>query len=262
MTPMSKTSALSSSEKQKLKIGQSQFQSSHLTNNPNTPKPVAVKPDVSKPSTVGKLLILKPSRERNGTTLTAKDSLSPTGVGTKLPNNPPAVGPAPLKNGPTVANLEKKPSLHAQSRSNFFNLMRKKSMSNSNTSSSEPNENRDEPVATHEGGPGSTVADQSSETETKVDLTCNGDDTGGEPMTSCVNGKARSGPDVILYSEEEEARLLRAMGWEETAEEEEEGLTEEEISSFLQNYMNVKPASKILNGTLQKQLMAIGKLDS
>ncbi|KAI7747677.1 hypothetical protein M8C21_029015 [Ambrosia artemisiifolia] len=246
MTPsMPKSLALNSSDKQKLKIGQSQFQSSHLmNNNPTTPRSATVKPDVSKTSNVGKLLILKPSRERNGMAPTAKDSLSPTGGGNKLPNSPlavpSAVGTAPLKksgNG-TVANLEKRPSLQAQSRSNFFNLMRKKSMTSSNassvasdtSSSNEPSENHGEPVAS-EGGPGSPVVQQPS--ESMVDVTCNGD-TCGEVGRSTVNGKNHSGPDVILYSEEEEARFLRSLGWEETAEEE-EGLTEEEISSFLQN---------------------------
>ncbi|KAK9069558.1 hypothetical protein SSX86_011462 [Deinandra increscens subsp. villosa] len=273
VTPsMPKALALTSSDKQKLKTGQSQFQSSHLINNPNAPRSVTVKPDASKASTVGKLLILKPSRERNGMTPTAKDGLSPTGGGSKLPNNalavPSAVGSVSLKNsgnGPAVANLEKRPSLQAQSRSNFFNLMRKKAMTSGNSSSvahdivspTVPSENHGEPVAP-ESVLGSTLVQQSS--ETKVVLTCNGD-TCGEPVISFVNGKNHSGTDAILYSEEEEARFLRSLGWEETAEEE-EGLTEEEISSFYQNYLNLKPASKILKGTLEKRLMPTGEISS
>ncbi|KAM0063950.1 hypothetical protein Hdeb2414_s0003g00096881 [Helianthus debilis subsp. tardiflorus] len=265
MTPsMPKALAFNSSDKQKLKIGQSQFQSSHLISNPSTPRSATVKPDVSKASTVGKLLILKPSRERNGITPTAKDSLSPTGGGSKLPNSPLAVPSAvgttaPLKkpvNGP-VANLEKRPSLQAQSRNNFFNLMRKKSMTSSNSSSvASDTSSSSQPVAS-EGGPGSTVVQQSS--ESTVDVSCNGD-TCGAVITSLVNGKIRKGPDVILYSEEEEARFLRSLGWEETAEE--EGLTEEEISSFYQNYLTLKPSSKILKGTLPKQLMPVGEISS
>ncbi|KAI3675888.1 hypothetical protein L1987_85484 [Smallanthus sonchifolius] len=266
MTPsMPKALGLNSSDKQKLKIGQSQFQSSHLVNNPNTQRSVTVKPDVSKTSTAGKLLVLKPSRERNGVTLTAKDSLSPTGGGMKLPNSPLAapstVGSAPLKNsgnGPNVANLEKRPSLQAQSRNNFFNLMRKKAMASSNSSSVAPDTSSSSEPVPPESGSGSTMVQQSS--ETKVDLACNGD-TCGASVTSFVNGKNHSGPDAILYSEEEEARFLRSLGWEETAEEE-EGLTEEEISSFYQNYLNLKPDSKILKGTLQKQLMPVAGISS
>ncbi|KAI3810339.1 hypothetical protein L1987_19951 [Smallanthus sonchifolius] len=266
VTPsMPKALGLNSSDKQKLKIGQSQFQSSHLVNNPNTQRSVTVKPDVSKTSTVGKLLVLKPSRERNGMTPTAKESLSPTGGGMKLPNSPLAVPStvvsAPLKNsgnGPNAANLEKRHSLQAQSRNNFFNLMRKKAMASSNSSSVAPDASSSGEPVPPESGSGSTMVQQSS--ETKVDLACNGD-TCGASVTSLVNGKNHSGPDAILYSEEEEARFLRSLGWEETAEEE-EGLTEEEISSFYQNYLNLKPDSKILKGTLQKQLMPVAGISS
>ncbi|KAI3770296.1 hypothetical protein L6452_01423 [Arctium lappa] len=277
MTPsMPKALALNSSDKPKLKIGQSQ-----LVNHPHTPRPLSVKSDVSKTSTVGKLLVLKPSRERNGISPTAKESLSPTG-GSKLPNSPlavpSAIGSAPLRNmgnnpavavverKPSVATLEKRPSSQAQSRNNFFNLMRKKSMiSNSSVapdtgSSVSSNEKPGEPVAppAHQGGPesGTTV-------ETKVDLTCKGDACVAT-VRSTNNGKNLSGPDAILYSEEEEARFLRSLGWDETAEEE-EGLTEEEISSFYRNYLNLKPTSKILKGTQPKSLMEISsdsKLDS
>ncbi|GJS36977.1 retrovirus-related pol polyprotein from transposon TNT 1-94 [Tanacetum coccineum] len=56
-------------------------------------RPVSVKLDISKPdiskasSAGGKLHILKPSCERNGITLTPKESLSPTS-GSKVPNSP------------------------------------------------------------------------------------------------------------------------------------------------------------------------------
>ncbi|KAL8237512.1 hypothetical protein R6Q59_018593 [Mikania micrantha] len=255
MTPsMPKTLALNAFDKQKLKSGQSQFQSSHLMNSSNTPRSVIVKPDVSMTPTMRKLLILKPSRERNSMPPAAKDGVSPTCGGIKLPNGslaiPSAVVSTSLKNsgnGPTVANLEKKPSLQAQSRSNFFNLMRKKAMTSSNSSSvapdtsssGEPSENHGGPSKNHgesvapEGVLGSTVIQTS---EAKVDLTCHGDTC----AISFIDGKNHSGPDAILYSEEEEARFLRSLGWEETADEE-EGLTEEEISSFYLNCLNLKP---------------------
>lgn len=200
-----------------------------------------MKPEVSKTSAVGKLLVLKPSRERNGISPTAKESLSPT-ASSKLPNSPLAVpsvvGPAPLSK-PAVATLEKRPSSQAQSRSNFFNLMRKKSMiSNSSVapetgSSGSPSDKLGEPVApVPQGGSDEPTVNRSS--ETKVELTCNGDTCAATMISSANNGKNGTGPDAILCSEEEEARFLRSLGWEETAEEE-EGLTEEEISAFYQN---------------------------
>ncbi|KAK9070659.1 hypothetical protein SSX86_011061 [Deinandra increscens subsp. villosa] len=239
--PMPKALALNSCDKLKLKIGQSQ-----LINNAHTPRSATVKTDVSKTSSVGKLLVLKPSRERNGISPTAKESLSPTS-GSKLLNSPHAVPlvvtSAPLGK-PGVAVLEKRPSSQAQSRSNFFNLMRKKSMTSSNSSSVAPDTGAVEAAPAPQGGSCSAMIQQSS--ETKVDLTCN--------RGAVYNGKNRSG---ILYSEEEEAQFLRSLGWEETAEE--EGLTEEEITSFYQNYLNVKPG---LKGTRRKPLMPIGEISS
>ncbi|KAF5803379.1 hypothetical protein HanRHA438_Chr06g0279771 [Helianthus annuus] len=226
-------------DKPKLKIGQSQ-----LITNPRTPRSANVKPDFSKTSNVGKLLVLKSTRERNGILPTAKESLSPTS-GSNLQNSPPLeVASVPLSK-PGVVVLDKRPSSQAQSRSNFFNLMRKKSMASSNSSSVAPDTR--EPMVPDTGGSGPAVVQQSS--DTKVDVTCNRDAV-----------HVQSGPDVIPYSEEEEARLLRAMGWEETAEE--EVLTEEEISSFYQHLLKVKPTSK---GAQPKLLMPTSfnsKLDS
>lgn len=275
MTPsMPKALALNSSDKPKLKGGPSQLQSSHLVNQQHTPRSTSVKPDVAKTSTMGKLLVLKPSRERNGISPTPKESLSPTG-GSKLPVSslsvPSAVGSAPplrnTGNSSGVANLEKRPSSQALSRSNFFNLMRKKSLTSNSSvspdtgSSGSPSENLGELVAppAPKGELGPAVIQQSS--ETKVELICNGGETCDAPVRSTSNGNNHSGPDVILYSEEEEARFLRSLGWDETAEEE-EGLTEEEISSFYKNYMNIKPDSKILKGTQLKLLMPIGEISS
>ncbi|KAI3752784.1 hypothetical protein L2E82_24821 [Cichorium intybus] len=222
MTPSMPKALALNSDKPKLKVNQP-----HPVNHPHSPRPVSIKPDVSKTS---KLLVLKPSRERNGISPTPKDpsTLSPTST-TKLPNSPLAI---PL--------VEKKPSLQAQSRSNFFNLMRKKSMTNNNSSSvaaSSGEKTGEQPPPEGGGDSESTMVKQST----------NGDATVG----STDNGKNH---DVILYSEEEEARFLRSLGWDETAEEE-EGLTEEEINSFYRNYLSLKPASKFLKGTEAKLMM-------
>lgn len=239
---------LNSSDKPKVKMGQLQFQSS-LT---PSPRPVAVKSDVSKTSsssTVGKLHVLKPSRERNGTIApTAKENTSPTG-GSKLPNSPLAVtsvvGSAPLRNTERKV-CEKRPSPQAKSRNDFFNLMRKKSMAN-NSSSPDTGSSDSTNDKTGEGGAqaSAVVVDTSCGVqpfgENKVDLSCNGGDTCvvTERSTSTSNnGNNLSSCDVILYSEEEEARFLRSLGWEETTEE--EGLTEEEINSFYRDVSKVR----------------------
>ena len=67
----------SPSEKSKPKIGQQQhsFSSSHFGN--NSPRGGPVKSDVTKLS-VGNLHVLSPSRELNGISSAAKDSVSPT----------------------------------------------------------------------------------------------------------------------------------------------------------------------------------------
>ncbi|KAI3774519.1 hypothetical protein L1987_49077 [Smallanthus sonchifolius] len=259
MTPsMPKVLALNSSDKPKPKVALVQPQSSHLV---NSPRPVSTKFDSTKTSTVGKLHVLKPSRERNGGTAIAKDTLSPT-AGGKLPNSslavPSVVGPpgAIPERKPGVVTLDKRPSSQAQSRNDFFNLMRKKSMTpttpdntgSSISASDTPGE------AVTEGVSGGV---QQSNSESNHDSACNGDaDVASE--SSSNNVKNNSNPDAILYSEEEEARFLRELGWEETGEE--EGLTEEEISSFYRDaskYLNLQAASKIFKGTQPKLLIPL-----
>lgn len=216
VTPsMPKALAMNSSEKSKLKVGQP------------TLRPVSIKADVSKVTTVGKLHVLKPSRER---------TLSPTG-GSKLPNSPHSI-PSLVTSTPSRAtgisvNLEKKPSPQAQSRNDFFNLVRKKSMANNSNPVVGPDARTDEKSG--ESGPG----------EPTVDL-------------STGDGKGNLGNDVILYSEEEEARFLKSLGWEETTEE--GGLTEEEINSFYRDvskYVNSRTASNFFKGTRPKCLMPV-----
>ncbi|KAJ0641012.1 hypothetical protein HanPSC8_Chr16g0719141 [Helianthus annuus] len=268
MTPsMPKALALNSSDKPKPKVAPLQVQSSHLVNHAHSPRPVSTKFDSIKTSPVGKLHVLKPSRERNGVTPITKDNLSPTSGG-KLPVSPlgvaSAVGPAPLRNNPAVAvaerkpnvvTLEKRPSSQAQSRNDFFNLMRKKSLTavtpdNTGTSisaSDKPDEAEASSVT--EGG-----LQESSES-----TACNGDaDVATKGSTSANDSvKTNLNSNGILYSEEEEARLLRLFGWEETAEEE-GGLTEEEINSFYRDvskYLNSQAASKIFKGSQPKLLM-------
>lgn len=282
MTPsMPKALVLNSSDKSKPKVAQLQPLSPRHTNHANSPRAVSTKLDVSKTSTVGKLHVLKPSRERNGFTSTTKDNLSPTS-GSRLPNSPLAVpsvvGSAPLRTPgnnppvaaaerkPGVATLEKRPSSQAQSRNDFFNLMRKKSMtpvtSDTGSSVSACDKPREVEASTvtedrHDPKPVDMLSEVQQSSE-KGDLACNGA-TYAVSERPTNNGKDNSSSDAILYSEEEEARFLRSLGWEETAEEE-EGLTEEEISSFYRDvskYLNMQASSKIFKGTQPKLLIPL-----
>ncbi|XP_071729881.1 uncharacterized protein [Rutidosis leptorrhynchoides] len=264
MTPtMPKASASSLSDKPKLKFGQLQHQSS-------LPRLVSVKSDVSKassssspsslsPHTVGKLQILKPSRNGSSIPTVNETSCSSPTAGSNVPNSPIAVvGSASFRNNDVATIVverkpcvEKKPSLQAKSRHDFFNLMRKKSLVD-NSSVTGSSELTNGPAGGTEDGPmealdmpcGAQFSD-----ENKDDSSCN-----GETQRYSNNGKDNSSVDVIMYSEEEEARFLRSLGWEETAEEE-EGLTEEEINSFYRDYMNSNTALNFFKGTKLESLM-------
>ncbi|KAI3448304.1 hypothetical protein Pfo_004969 [Paulownia fortunei] len=146
VTPsMPKTLVLNSSDKQKNKMGQQQHPSSSSLAVNHSPRGGPVKGDVSKASNVGKLHVLKPVREKNGAIPFVKDNLSPTS-GSKLVNSTlvaPSVSGSAATRGPLnspvadrkpVLNvLEKRPTSQAQSRNDFFNSVRKKSMANSSS---------------------------------------------------------------------------------------------------------------------------------
>ncbi|XP_076959519.1 uncharacterized protein LOC143635617 [Bidens hawaiensis] len=220
MTSMPKVLAMSSSDKPKIRVGgQLQIQTSHIV----SPRPVSMHADVAKTSssayTVGKLHILKSSREKSSTTPIAKETSSPTG-GDKLPNSPLAV---PMNR--KAFTPEKRPSPQAKSRNDFFNLMMKKSMSNNSSSA--------ESTKLVDGRPGE-----------------GGTDGGGESITK--NGKN----DFILYPEEEEVRFLRSLGWEETTEEE-GGLAEEEIDSFYRDVSKYVNSRMGFKGIQPKCLMPV-----
>ncbi|GER26709.1 aldehyde dehydrogenase 5F1 [Striga asiatica] len=220
VTPsLPKTLVSNSSDKQKSKVG------------PQQP----VKGDVPKaPPTVSKLHVLKPARDKNSIiTPVLKDNLSPTNRASDRK--------------PVSTVLEKRPTSQAQSRNDFFNLMRKKSMESPSSpavDSAVMENSSSSPV-----GPGAvlspTFSDKNAEfVEEKVEM-CN------------VDGKKYRSCDPII-SEEEEAAFLRSLGWEEN--DEEGGLTDEEISSFyrdLTKYINSKPSLKILQGVQLKFMLPL-----
>ncbi|KAK6156912.1 hypothetical protein DH2020_011160 [Rehmannia glutinosa] len=268
--------------KQKSKVGLQQHSISSSLPVNHSPRGGPVKGDVSKASTVGKLHVLKPVRDKNGVTPVVKDNLSPTNrtkaVSSTLTASPTVSGPAAARGPqntavtdrkPVLTVLEKRPTTQAQSRNDFFNLVRKQSMANpsspadlaimANSSSALDTGTVSSPAfldkhaeleavpATTSEGPLSVSVGRAS--EEKADLTCNGD------QKHVSNGKKHPSSDPII-SEEEEAAFLRSLGWEEN--DEEGGLTDEEISSFykdLTKYINSKPPLKILQGVQLKFLL-------
>ncbi|KAL6545768.1 hypothetical protein OROGR_009642 [Orobanche gracilis] len=249
------------SDKQKCKLGQQQqhsISSSHPVN--HSPRGGSVK-DVSKASaTVGKLHVLKPARDKNGVNPVVKDNSSPTSstqsvISTLLST---ASGPASTRGPPDNAVserkpvstvLEKRPTSQARSRNDFFNLMRKKSMENPS------------PVAEVDALPDKHAVvealpadDTFQAVEAPLSLSLSSiceekaETYNADAKKHVSNGKKYPRCDPII-SEEEEAAFLRSMGWEEN--DEEGGLTDEEISSFcrdLTKHINSKPSLKILQG--------------
>ncbi|PHU19665.1 hypothetical protein BC332_10816 [Capsicum chinense] len=224
------------------------------------------------------LLVLKPGRE-NGVTCLSKEASSPANnTGSRLANCPPAVAPsAPAVTSPTsrVTSLEtkaatlslkprstseKRSSLsQAQSRSDFFNLMRKKTslnssavlhdsvMVSSNSREQSGLKTKDEDSASlspcvSENGSERTSNGDPHEAQNHVQR-----HNDVEENNSFING-------VLYPDEEEEAAFLRSLGWDENGGED-EGLTEEEINAFYQECMKRKPSLKVSKGAQGKCLM-------
>ncbi|KAL7119483.1 hypothetical protein ACP275_02G066100 [Erythranthe tilingii] len=231
VTPtMPKTLVLSSSDKQKSKVGQHQQHptSSSLPVNQSPRGAPPSKPDFSKASNVGKLQVLKPVREKNGVTPSVKDKLSPTSSGKAVNSTLPA-SPSAVKPLLTTA-LEKRPTTQAQSRNDFFKRMREKSVSNSSSASETGSAMSPEKHAEVAVVPAAiTEAVEPLPEEKAVRTTCNGG------VQHISNGKKYNSEPII--SEEEEAKFLRSMGWDEN--DDEGGLTEEEISAFYRDFTKI-----------------------
>ncbi|PIN10560.1 hypothetical protein CDL12_16845 [Handroanthus impetiginosus] len=266
---------LNSSDKQKSKVGQPHHPLSSSVTVNHSPRGGPVKGDFSKASNVGKLQVLKTVREKNGAIPVVKDNLSPTSgakaVSSTLADSSSVSGPAvtrgPPNNAvpdrkPVLTVLEKRPTSQAQSRNDFFNLVRKKSMTSPNSASDMAMPNSPSVLdtgtevevmpATNTQAvdvPASLNLSVGHLSEEKADVACNGD------PKYVSNGMEHPSSDPII-PEEEEAAFLRSLGWEEN--DDEGGLTEEEINAFykdLSKYINSKPFPKILQGGQLKFLL-------
>ncbi|XP_012065652.1 uncharacterized protein LOC105628780 isoform X2 [Jatropha curcas] len=265
MTPSTpKTLVVSPSEKTKSKIGSVQF-GNHSRG--------AARSDAAKVSNESRLQVLKPSRELNGISSAVKDISNPNG--SKGQNNslgiaPLAIGSVPLRssgNSPNHASaechsfafrrptMEKRPTLQVQSRNDFFNHLKKKSSIHSTSVASESSPILSSSISEMSGESAKVVtapvSDQGGDSSSSVaSLSC--DDSG----KMVYNGDTCSGPlqfdkgekdscsDVIPNPDEEEAAFLRSLGWDENAGED-EGLTEEEIRAFYEEYTKLRPSLKL-----------------
>lgn len=215
--------------------------------------------DGPKSSAAGKLLLLKPTRE-NAISPSLKDGPGQTINVPVIANGQSSGAPvtsALLKhpnnvklstnerktsynlNGPPV--VDKRLSLaQLRSRNDFFNLVRKKSMSSTSAAAdsgsvSSSLQNSDELKEMASGA--ATLAGNASE------LKCNGEACN---LGECSSDHKESALDdnAVIYPSEEEEAFLRSLGWEDNTGDE-GGLTEEEINAFVQKYMKHKPASKL-----------------
>lgn len=225
-----------------------------------------VRSDAPKTSHSGKFLVLKPVWE-NGVSSTAKDVSSTTNNSIpRVANSQVTVAPlapaAPLSSPkyPNHSTVERKPAVlalnprsiaekraslsQAQSRSDFFNLMRKKTSVNSSAVVSDSSPAVLSPSVKNSFG---MIKEEVGNdpvspcvTENGCKITSNGDN---HEKNLCLNG--------AVYPDEEEAAFLRSLGWEENAGED-EGLTEEEINAFYQEYMKLRPSLKVCRGAQPK----------
>ncbi|KAI4299022.1 hypothetical protein L6164_032517 [Bauhinia variegata] len=248
MTPsMPRALVASPSEKSKVKTGQQHlFFSSRPAN--NSPHSSHAKSDV--PKTIsGNSRIASSSQELNGLSSAEKDSLSPSGSRIMLSlssgNNSTSLS-APLRNSGNNTNpalggtLEKRATSQAQSRSEFFRSLSRKSSSRNPSS---------DPHPLSREAPSVDTSCENSLTESSC-FTESGNAC-GEPLKFSSNESEHLGTNLILYTDEEETEFLRSLGWEESTGED-EALTEEEIRDFCEKYMKLQPSSNILNKMHQK----------
>ncbi|KAL8116731.1 hypothetical protein AgCh_023036 [Apium graveolens] len=257
--PIPKALVLNFSEKSKTKVVQHQHQTPSIN---HSPRGTLVKSDMPKSLSLGKLQVLKPAREKNGISYPTKDSLSPPNA-SKVLNNPltsaPSAGVAPplrspVKNPISVSSvvptvLDKKPSAQFRSRNDFFNLVRKKSLTNSSSPVADSvsimeKSDLEQPGEIEASAPlppvkDSLLATQSEMVQCEMNGLISNRDACDMPKKSCDKAETRLSSDVILCSEEEEAAFLRSLGWDENAGED-EGLTEEEIREFYRDASKVR----------------------
>lgn len=207
------------------------------------------------PKTSGKFTDLKSVVWENGVSPTSKDASSQANFSNSRSGNQLAVASAtasaPLRNlnnvkSPTERKpaslelklgsaLEKKPSLsQVQSRNDFFNLLKKKTLVNSSSVVPDSATFVSSPIMEKSDGASREVVSPPSSPqalENGADVSNGGE---CEKVHRLPNSEEKdTNSNVTIYPDEEEAAFLRSLGWEENSGED-EGLTEEEINAFYQ----------------------------
>ncbi|KAK6131102.1 hypothetical protein DH2020_035147 [Rehmannia glutinosa] len=220
-------------------------------------------------SHIGKFLVLKPGRE-NGTTIVTKDASISTGdANCRVLNGHVAVAPSTptasmSRNNSMVvsaledkrSNVDKRSSTSlAQSRSEFFKLMRRKTTSNAAEFLSDSSLAVSSPSSETSGEifkEGHAPVDPSV-LENGDQMICNGNGhySPGKSTNFSDVGENNLFCNGQICPDEEEAAFLRSLGWEENGGED-EGLTEEEINAFYQEYMNKRPSLQVCRSSQPK----------
>lgn len=207
----------------------------------------------------GKFLVLKPVWE-NGVTPSSKEVTSPTNGSTSRAANTQLTVASPVVSAPSKSpnsqkassverkvsaldlklgsTLEKRPSLsQVQSRNDFFNRLR--TSVNPSTVLPESGPNISSPTS-EKSGEGNREAYSAPASPHPV---VNGTEVNGngenckEIQSFSDVGEDECPPSSDVYPDEEEAKFLRSLGWEENAGED-DGLTEEEINAFYEEVNN------------------------
>ncbi|XP_015583981.1 uncharacterized protein LOC8259334 isoform X1 [Ricinus communis] len=268
MTPSTpKTLVVSPLEKSKPKIVQQQSSAHFAVNHTRGPG----RSDNSKISNEGRLQVLKPSRELNSISSAVKDSSSPTNGSTLLVSplgtTPLAASSGPLKSSGHSPNharyssvllptMEKRSMSQVQSRNDFFNHLKKKSSMNSTSAVSDSSPT---PLSSSSEKSGESVSEAAAASGTghggdsslpEISITGLSSDNGDAHNRHREFGKIEKDPkcDATPNPDEEEAAFLRSLGWDENAGED-EGLTEEEIRAFYEEYKKKRPSKLLHNGT-------------
>ncbi|KAF7829881.1 mediator of RNA polymerase II transcription subunit 1-like isoform X1 [Senna tora] len=281
VTPsLPKASVLSSSDKSKPKTAARNTEINvaaksgpqHLSLHAANQSVRSVNSKADAPKTSGKFTDLKSVVWENGVPPTSKDVSSQTNYSNSRPGNQSAVAStiatAPLRSlnnvkSPTErkpalldqklgSTMEKKPLSQVQSRNDFFNLIKKKTLMNSSsvlpdsgTLVTSPILEKSDAVTREVVSP--PACPQALGNGVNV--------SNGKVMEEAHRLPNSEEKDIIssaaIYPDEEEAAFLRSLGWEENSDED-EGLTEEEINAFYQECLKLGPTTFKLKGIQPK----------
>jgi len=211
---------------------------------------------VDAPKTSGKFTDLKSVVWENGASPTSKDVSHPTNYSNSKSGSHPAAASAstPLRNPNNLKSsterksasldlklgpsLDKKHSIsQVQSRNDFFNLIKKKTLMNSSAVLPDSGPMVSSPMVEKSDEVNREIVNESASPQSLgngTELTSNGNAHAHEEVHRLSDNEDKESiPCSTIYPDEEEAAFLRSLGWEENSDED-EGLTEEEINAFYQ----------------------------